>query len=101
VNASVCVPCDGTRCLIEGVPRLAFEPKPELDNEVELCPFPSALRACLRALGDDVPYNVLMGCLGAAFRLSWKDGWHPDNPDIRYLASDPMQPTAARLARAG
>jgi hypothetical protein len=37
-----------------------------------------------------VPYDVLMGCSGAAFRLSWKDGWNGDNPDIVYLAADPM-----------
>jgi hypothetical protein len=74
------------RVVLEGVPRLTFDPRPELEDDVELTPMPSAVSACLRFLGDDVKYRYLMGMIGDAFRLSWKDGWHPDNVADIFIA---------------
>jgi len=88
------------RRVLEGVPRVGFyhEMQQHADSKVrcpEDVPLPSCLRACLEYLGDGVGcsqtglcsphwklgcgYAFLMGATGAAFRLSWKEGWHGDN----------------------
>jgi hypothetical protein len=33
-----------------------------------------------------------MGTTGAAFRLSWRPGWHPDNVAIVHMSDDPTAP---------
>jgi hypothetical protein len=94
------------RCVLSRVPRVTFETEPGRDAEG--VPFPACLRAALEYLGDDHGYKyfnwrhthwrqsnlytLLMGVSGAAFRLSWGEGWQPDNSDIRYLAPEPLTP---------
>jgi hypothetical protein len=99
--------------VLEKVPLVSFElHKLEKKDGLPRCPesvsFPSCLRAFLEFRGDDLgfekitahgrqwrldtAYVHLMGTTGAAFRLSWKPGWHMDNPLFSSMASDPMAP---------
>ncbi|UCH94399.1 MAG: RNA polymerase sigma factor [Candidatus Aminicenantes bacterium] len=83
----------------------------------ESFPFPSCLRACLEYLGHDMGYkkiNVhgrdwrldstyvyLMGTTGSSFKLTWKPGWHLDNPLISHMSADPFEPFKRGLASVG
>ena len=94
------------RVVLEGVPRVTFQAEPGRDAETN--PFPSCLRACLEYLGDDLGYREftwqgstwrqsltyvhLMGTTGAAFRLSWRPGWHMDNVAIMHMSDEPSAP---------
>lgn len=104
-------PDDSARVVLEGVPRVGFYPSMRAAGE-ERCPedvpFPSCLRACLEYLGENLgckhvavdsstwglgcAYAYLMGTSGAAFRLLWKPGWHPDNVDVLVMAEDANEP---------
>ena len=86
------------RLVLEGVPRIAFE---EHDGKVELTPFPSSLKACLEFIGQPCAYHYLMGTTGAAFRLSWRPGWHFDNVDIKFMSNDPAAPFRRAFAAVG
>jgi len=71
-------------------------------------PFPACLTACLEYLGDGLgtrefewrdthwqqsnTYTYLLGVTGAAFRLSWRTGWHLDNVEIMYMSDEPIAP---------
>ena len=95
------------RVALEGIRRVGFGVLEE-GRDVEGCPFPSCLSACLEYMGEDYGYSTvevegstwrennlyiyLMGTTGAAFRLSWKPGWHLDNVEIMYLSDDPAAP---------
>jgi hypothetical protein len=88
------------RVVLEGVPRVGFGVIEE-NRDVEGCPFPSCLRACLDFMGEDYghksvevqgsiwrlsnAYAYIMGTSGCAFRLSWTRGWHLDNVEIIYM----------------
>jgi len=110
------------RKVLEKVPVVSFElhrgkREKGLRRCPEIVPFPSCLRACLEHLGDDMGYkkiNVhnmdwcldttyvyLMGTTGAAFRLNWKSGWHPDNSVIAYMSEDPEEPFRRGLKSVG
>jgi hypothetical protein len=94
------------RVVLEGVPRVGFQAEPGRDAETT--PFPACLRACLEYMGDDLgwreftwrgstwqqsnTYVYLMGVTGAAFRLSWRPGWHLDNTEIMYMSNEPCAP---------
>lgn len=102
---------EAVRKKLEQVPVVSFSlhrasKKDGLRRCPESFPFPSCLRACMEYLGNDLGYtkiNVydkewrldntyvyLMGTTGCAFRLTWKPGWHLDNPAIVFLAEDPF-----------
>lgn len=68
--------------VLEGVPRIGYD--------IHLCPFPGALYACLKYLGDPCDYDYIMGVSGAAFRRFWNrdDG---GNVDLSYLGDDPFR----------
>lgn len=110
------------RRVLEKVPVVGFElhrKKREkgLRRCPEIVPFPSCLRATLEYLGDDMGYkkiNVnnkdwrldttyvyLMGTTGAAFRLSWKPGWMPDNSVILHISEDADEPFRRGLRSVG
>jgi len=99
------------RQVLTGVPEVSYQlhrtrKKDGLRRCPESHPFPSCVRACLEYLGEDLgftrieahgkrwrldtTYVHLMGTTGAAFRLSWKPGWHLDNPDLAHLSDDPL-----------
>ena len=79
-----------------------------IDGHVGMTPFPACMRAILEYLGDDLGlgqgegfdrdavYAYLMGTTGAAFRLSWKPGWHGDN-----VASFLLADAAGEIFRRG
>lgn len=95
-----------TRAVLKGVPRVAFETEPGKDAET--VPFPACLGACLEYMGEglgqrhltwrdstvlqNLTYIHLMGTTGAAFRLSWRPGWHLDNVEITHMSDDPSAP---------
>ena len=74
-------------------------------------PLASTLRACVQYLTRDDPpstgaapersYSYFMGATGAAFRLSWKDGWHDDNSAAWLAASDILGVFRRGFAAAG
>jgi RNA polymerase sigma factor (sigma-70 family) len=101
------------RKVLDKVPLVSFElhrlqQKDGLPRCPESVSFPSCLRAFLEFRGDDLgfekftahgcewrldrSYVHLMGTTGAAFRLSWKPGWHLDNPLLSHMSLDPMAP---------
>lgn len=102
------------RAVLEGVPRVGFYRGERCPEDY---PYPSCLRAILEYLGDDYgcrhtpgrdpawrlgcPYAHFMGVTGAAFFLSWKPGWHPDNVAIHYMSDDPGAPFRRGLDAVG
>ncbi len=110
------------RRILKQVPVVSFQlhrlPKKDgLRRCPESFPFPSCLRACLEYLGDDLGYEKInvsgrdwrldttyvyvMGTTGSAFKLSWKPGWHLDNPLISHMSEDPFEPVGKGLAAIG
>lgn len=101
------------RKVLEKVPVVSFElhkgkREKGLRRCPEIVPFPSCLRACLEYIGKDMGYKkinihntdwrldtsyvYLMGATGAAFRLSWKSGWQPDNSVLTHISENPEEP---------
>lgn len=94
------------RLVLQDVPRVSFRSEPGQDAQT--VPFPACLAACLEYLGDGMGvrefqwqgsswqqsnlYTYLMGATGAAFRLSWRPGWHLDNVEIMYMSNEPAAP---------
>jgi hypothetical protein len=95
------------RCVLEGVPRVHFyEGGKRCPEDIIL---PSVVRAALEFLGEKeygckhclaqnpdckvlCTYALLVGVSGAASYLSWKEGWHGDNPAIFYMSNDAAAP---------
>ena len=92
------------RLVLQGVPKIGFY------SGGPLCPEDLPLPAVMHALADylDDPdfgcnkcknkhpncmisctYSFFTGITGAAFFLSWKEGWHDDNVAAFYLDADP------------
>lgn len=90
-----------SRCVIPGVPRLAFGP----ENDV----FCSAVTLLLNHLGDRAAtYHDMVGLSGRCFKVAWNDrkffwdrfGEQPDgDPDYHLAAS--TRPRAPRWRRWG
>lgn len=51
--------------------------------------------------GAKVKYVFLMGTTGSCFKLSWKPGWHLDNPLISHMSEDTFEPIKKGLASIG
>jgi hypothetical protein len=100
------------RVVLEGVPRVHFyEGGKRCPEDIIL---PSVVRAVLEYLGETgmgsreygckhclaqnpdctvlCTYAFLVGVSGAASFLSWKEGWHGDNPAIFYMSADAAAP---------
>jgi hypothetical protein len=95
------------RVVLEGVPRVHFyEGGKRCPEDIAL---PSVMRAVLEYLGEKdygckhclaqnpdckvlCTYAFLVGVSGAASFLSWKEGWHGDNPAIFYMSDDAAAP---------
>lgn len=109
-------PIEPARVLLKDVPKVNFY------NGGPRCPedicFPSCLRAYLEYVGDadfsckhsptyrpgckiSCTYSYLVGTSGAGFYLSWKEGWHSDNPAIFYMSADPAAPYQRALESVG
>jgi hypothetical protein len=95
-----------TRNVLKGVPKIGFySGGPRCPEDV--C-FPSVMRAMAEYLGEDVgcyevksksadcrfgcTYSFFLGVTGAAFRLTWAEGWQGDNVEIMYMSDQPMAP---------
>jgi hypothetical protein len=94
-----------TRLVLEGVPKVSFyEGGPRCPEDIIL---PSIMRAILEFLGEKdfgckhclaqnpeckifCSYSFFVGVSGAGSYFSWKDGWHPDNSALVYMAADPF-----------
>jgi hypothetical protein len=92
------------RLVLENVPRVNFyDGGPRCPEDICL---PSVLRVITEYLGDpyygcnkcpvrtlqskmSCTYAFFVGVTGAAFFLSWKDGWHGDNVAPFYMDADP------------
>lgn len=99
------------RLVLEGVPRVSFRSEPGQDAQT------TPLPACLEYLGDGLgmhefewrgsswqqsnTYTYLMGTTGAAFRLSWRPGWHLDNVEIMYMSDEPTAPSERAFEAVG
>ncbi len=94
------------RRVLEGVPRIHFyEGGPRCPEDV---PFPSAVRAYMEYIGDDLgckhtkspasisgcdcAYANITGISGSAFFLSWGRGWQTDNAALHFMSDDPGAP---------
>jgi hypothetical protein len=95
------------RRVLEGVPRVHFwEGGKRCPEDIVL---PSVMRAMLEYIGEAdygckhclaqnpeakvlCTYSFLVGVSGAAAYLSWKEGWHGDNPAIFYMSADAAAP---------
>jgi hypothetical protein len=102
------------RYVLEGIPKIAFfSGGPRCPEDVCL---PSVLRAITEFLKEKeygcavcgtrpgamrCAYSYFMGVTGAAFYLSWKDGWHMDNAAAAYADVDPLALEKAACAAMG
>ena len=112
MSESTATPKGLARVVLEGVPRVGFyfDMQKHEDSKMrcpEDVPFPSCLRACLEYLDDGLGcrktglcsqqwglgcgYAYLMGVTGIAFKLTWGDGWQPDNVASWLIGSDPAE----------
>lgn len=78
-----------SRCVLAGVPRVAFFPglrKDDPQRGPEDIIFPACMRSVLQFLGHpEYDYVHFVGVTGAGFYLNWKDGWHADNSAIYFM----------------
>ena len=97
--------------VLDGVPKVGHG---VIDGHVGMTPFPACMRAILEYMGDDLGlsereggfdrdavYAYLMGTTGAAFRLTWKPGWHGDNVASFMVSDDPGEIFRRGFAAAG
>ena len=95
------------RAVLEDVPRVHFyEGGKRCPEDIIL---PSVMRAIMEFWGEKdygckhclaqnpdckvlCTYAFLVGISGAASYLSWKEGWHADNPAIFYMSDDAQAP---------
>jgi RNA polymerase sigma factor, sigma-70 family len=95
---------DFKRRVLEKVGRVYYG---EQEGHYEITPFPSSLRACLKAIGEErLPSNLayarLLCASGAAFRLLWDERrWNPGNVDILVMEEDSVAPLRRAFAAAG
>lgn len=83
------------RRVIDGIMRVGYE---ETQFRM-LTPFAGCLTAALRAMGDEVDYDYIVGVSGMAFRMARKDWSDLGNSDIMHMAPDPF--ASIRRAFAG
>ncbi len=77
---------EGSKVYIEGVRKISW-------NSGEMCEFASALISALHTLGEDVPYDFVLGITGAAFRFTLtEDEWDYSDYSFRNISSDPFEP---------
>jgi AraC-like DNA-binding protein len=82
-------------CILYGVPKVQY-------THEECTPFPSALKACLNYMGQEIDYTFLMAASGAAFRLRWNPNfWNGGNVDIMNIYENPMEAFARSFTAAG
>lgn len=124
------MPASAGRRVLENVPPVGFyhahRRHPLRGPAPEDVPLVACVTSCLNYLGEgmgtkrfymplprvhpgfpggvgavDATYTHLMGATGAAFRLSWKPGWHGDNVATFLIGEDVMQVFDRAFAEAG
>ncbi len=53
--------------------------------------------ACMEFLKEDVPYELVMGVSGSAFKLLWAPNWCPSNNSMGILGPEPVRRTFRAL----
>ena len=80
---------------IEGVRKVSWDTG-------EMCEFASSLVSALICLGEDIPYNYVMGTSGVSFRFTLYPGeWDFGNYSIRNITPDVFAPVRRAFAAAG
>jgi hypothetical protein len=80
---------------IEGVRRISWDTG-------EMCEFASALVSAMLCLGEDIPYDYVMGTSGVAFRFTLNPGeWDFGNYSVRNIAADADEPIRCALDATG
>jgi hypothetical protein len=86
---------DNGKVYIKDVHRMSWETG-------EMCEFASSLVSALSCLGDNIPYDYVMGTSGVAFRFTLNPGeWDFGNYSIRNIAPDEFAPIRRAFAAAG
>ncbi len=92
------------RRVLERIERVYYG---EQEGHIEITPFPSCLRACLKALGEEklpssLAYARVLCHSGAAFRLMWNpSGWDGGNVDIMAMDEDAVAPLRRAFEASG
>jgi|GEM_PF-920703 len=92
------------RRVLERIERVYYG---QQEGHIEITPFPSCLRACLKALGEErLPSNLAYARLlchsGAAFRLMWNEArWDGGNVDIMAMDDDAVAPLRRAFEASG
>jgi len=76
------------RKVLEGVPKVGYG----FSGFSKCTTFGATLESVMNFLGKQVDYEYIMFTSGAAFRLTWRDGWSPGNSDILTMCEDPFEP---------
>ena len=80
---------------IEGVRKVSWDTG-------EMCEFASSFVSAMNSLGEDIPYDYVMGTSGVAFRFTLNPGeWDFGNYSIRNIAPDLYAPIRRAFAAAG
>jgi len=68
----------------------------------EMCEFASSFVSALQCLGEDIPYDFVMGVSGVSFRFTIDLGrWEFSNYGIRNVSPDPYAPVRRAFSAAG
>ncbi len=68
----------------------------------EMCEFASCFVSGLQALGDEIPYDFVMGTSGVSYRFTIDPGrWEFGNYGIRNISPDPYAPIKRAFSAAG
>ena len=76
------------RKVLEGVPKVGYG----FSGFQKCTTFSATLESVMNFLGTQVDYEYIMFTSGAAFRLTWRDGWSPGNSDILTMCEDTFEP---------
>ena len=88
------------RRVLQGVQKIGYS---AADGTPMLNQFCGSFSAALSALGADssLDYTFVAAASGAAFRMLWKQGWHPDNVDLSHLHEEAFLPMRRAFEAAG
>lgn len=86
---------DKGKVYIEGVRKVSW-------NTGEMCEFASAFVSAMRSIGEDIPYDYVVGTSGVAFRFSIIPGaWEFSTYGIQSVTPEPYEPIRRAFAAAG
>ncbi len=75
--------------ILDGVPYISYFKQ----EDIEITPYPSSLKSCLKYIGQNISYSKLMSASGASFRLIWNTQyWDGGNVGIMNIRKNPIEP---------